>query len=118
MLMYSRNLQETKTKAYAKITNVCITLNEFPYIRYYMPVNHPPLGPLKPHASLRPPPPPENNTRWRTNLARGAEARAYEAVESEFVTKVLAFMVQSNLEEYKKGNPDFGVCGIVSSRPV
>ena len=93
-----------------KITNVCITLNEFPYIRYYMPTNHQPLGPLKPHNTIRPPPPPENTGRWRTNLARGAEARAYEAVESEFVTKVLAFMVQKDLDEYKKTNSDFGVC--------
>ncbi|KAF5361824.1 hypothetical protein D9756_002266 [Leucocoprinus leucothites] len=90
------------------ITNVCITLNEFPYIRYYMPTNHEPLGPLKPHKSMRQPPPPENSARWRTNLARGSEARAYEAIESEFVTKVLAFMVQSNLDEHKKANPDFG----------
>jgi syntaxin-binding protein 1 len=59
---------------------------------------------------MRPPPPADNNARWRTNLARGSDARAHEAVETEFVTKVLAFMVQSNLEEYKKGNPDFGVC--------
>lgn len=95
-----------------KITNVCITLNEFPYIRYYMPTNHQPLGPLKPHNTIRPPPP-ENTSRWRTNLARGSEARAYEAVESEFVTKVLAFMVQSDLDEYKKTNPDFGVCSTV-----
>ncbi|KXN92397.1 Protein transport protein sec1 [Leucoagaricus sp. SymC.cos] len=90
------------------ITNVCITLNEFPYIRYYVPTNHQPLGPLKPHQSMRPPPPAENTARWRTNLARGAEARAFESVETEFVTKVLAFMVQSNLDEYKKTNPDFG----------
>ncbi|KAF9454243.1 Sec1-like snare protein [Macrolepiota fuliginosa MF-IS2] len=90
------------------ITNVCITLNEFPYVRYYMPANHLPLGPLKPHTSMRPPPPTENSARWRTNLARGADARAFEAVETEFVTKVLAFMVQSNLDEHKRANPDFG----------
>lgn len=74
-----------------------------------MPVNHLPLGPLKPHASLRPPPPPENSARWRTNLARGADARAHAAVETEFVAKVLAFMVQTNLDEHKQANPDFGV---------
>ncbi|KAF9480487.1 Sec1-like snare protein [Pholiota conissans] len=90
------------------IVNVCVSLNEFPYIRYYMPSTHLPLGPLKPVAQNRPPPPPEGSSRWRTNLARGSEARAYEAVETDFVTKLLAFMVQSNLEEYKKTNPDFG----------
>lgn len=89
------------------ITNVCITLNEFPYIRYYMPPNHLPLGPLKPNPTTRPPPPPESSSRWRTNLARGADARAYESVETDFVTKLLAFMVQSNLEEHKKANPEF-----------
>ena len=93
-----------------QITNLCITLNEFPYIRYYVAPNHPPLGPLKPSAQTRPPPPPqEGSARWRTNLARGAEARAYEAVETDYVSKVLAFMVQSNLDEYKKTNPDFAV---------
>ncbi|KAJ3865846.1 MAG: Sec1-like snare protein [Lentinula lateritia] len=90
------------------IANVCITLNENPYIRYYVPANHPPLGPLKPHASTRPPPPPENATRWRTNLARGDTARAYESVETDYVAKLLAFMVQSNLDEYKKQNANFG----------
>ncbi|KAK1235695.1 syntaxin binding protein 1 [Marasmius sp. AFHP31] len=90
------------------IANVCITLNEFPFIRYYLPTHHAPLGPLKPHATTRPPPPTEGSGRWRTNLARGGEARAYESVEGDFVTKLLSFMVQSQLEEHKKANPDFG----------
>ena len=92
-----------------QIANVCITLEEFPYIRYYVPSHHPPLGPLKPNPRSRPQPPPETSTRWRTNLARGAEARAYEVLESEYVTKLLAFMVQDNLEEYKRLNRDFPV---------
>ncbi|CAK5269873.1 unnamed protein product [Mycena citricolor] len=89
------------------IANVCITLNEFPYIRYYVPSHHLPLGALKPHATTRPPPPPESSGRWRTNLARGGEARAYEAVEGDFPTKIIAFHVQNALEEYKKANPEF-----------
>ncbi|KAF9802173.1 hypothetical protein IEO21_09958 [Rhodonia placenta] len=89
------------------ITNVCITMNEFPYIRYYLPTHHAPLGAFKPHASTRAPPPPENSGRWRTQLARGAEARAYENADTDFVSKVLAFMVQRDLDEYKKANPDF-----------
>ncbi|KAG6821215.1 hypothetical protein H0H93_004037 [Arthromyces matolae] len=89
------------------ISNVCISLNEFPFIRYYMPSHHAPLGSLKPHASTRPPPPPETSARWRTNLARGAEARAYEAVDSDHATKLLAFFVQSSLEEHKRQNPEF-----------
>ncbi|KAF7299290.1 hypothetical protein MIND_00877900 [Mycena indigotica] len=89
------------------IANVCITLNEFPYIRYYVPPYHQPLGALKPNASTRAPPPPEGSSRWRTNLARGAEARAFEAAEGDHGTKILAFFVQGALEEYKKANPDF-----------
>ncbi|KAJ7698949.1 Sec1-like snare protein [Mycena rosella] len=104
----ARDRLEEELRFAAKIiANVCITLNEFPYIRYYMPPNHPPLGALKPHASTRPPPPPETSGRWRTNLARGAEARAYESVEGDFATKILAFFVQTNLEDYKKANEDF-----------
>ncbi|KAF9525353.1 Sec1-like snare protein [Crepidotus variabilis] len=102
-------LEEDLRFASKKIANICITLGEFPYIRYYFPSHHLPLGPLKPVAQNRPPPPPETASRWRTNLARGDEARQFEAVESDFVTKLLAFMVQSELEDYKKKlNPDFG----------
>lgn len=89
--------------------NLCITLNEFPFIRYYSPSHHPPLGPLKPSTSTRGQPPPETNSRWRTNLARGSEARAYESAEGDHVARVLAFMIQENLDEYKKQNPDFPV---------
>ncbi|KIY44952.1 Sec1-like snare protein [Fistulina hepatica ATCC 64428] len=89
------------------IANVCITFDKFPYIRYYAPPNHGPLGPLKPDDSTRAPPPPDTSVRWRTNLARGAEARAYEAAEGDHVTKLLAFNVQRLLEEYKKINVDF-----------
>lgn len=92
-----------------QISNICITLNEFPYIRYYTPPDHAPLGALTPHASTRAPPPPESSGRWRTNLARGSEARAYESVEGDYVTKLLAFMVQNNLDEHKKAYPEFGV---------
>ena len=92
-----------------QIANVCITLNEYPYIRYYLPKNHLPLGALKPSASIRPPPPPESSARWRTNLARGGEARAYEAVEGDHATKLLAFFVQQALDEKKTGDPDWPV---------
>jgi len=100
-------LEEELRFASKMIVNVCVTLNELPYIRYYLPTHHTPLGPLKPHESTRAPPPPETSGRWRTQLARGAEARAFEAADSDFVTKVLAFMVQRGLDEYAKANPDF-----------
>lgn len=92
-----------------QITNLCISLNEHPYIRYYTPSHHAPLGPLAPSAAMLPPPPSENSTRWRSALARGAVAREYEAAETEFVARPLAFMVQEMLEEHVKGNPGFGV---------
>ncbi|KAJ7588042.1 Sec1-like protein [Mycena floridula] len=100
------------------ITNVCITLNEFPYIRYYVPPHHGPLGALKPHSSTRAPAPSESSARWRTNLARGADARAYESADGDFVTKMLAFMVQGNLEEYQKANPDFGKSDVQRLRSI
>lgn len=90
------------------IANVCITLNEFPYIRYYVPAHHGPLGALRPHESTRAVArPPENSLRWRTNLARGDQARQYEAAEAEVLSRVLAFEVQAALDEYKRANPDF-----------
>ncbi|KAJ3488640.1 hypothetical protein NLI96_g2690 [Meripilus lineatus] len=104
----ARDHLEEELRFTAKIiANVCISLNEFPFIRYYFPSHHAPLGALQPNAATRPPPPPEPANRWRTNLARGSDARAYESVDGDFLAKVLAFFVQSSLEEYKKGNPDF-----------
>ena len=92
-----------------QLLNVCVTLNEYPYIRYYLPSHHAPLGALKPHESTRAPPPPENSGRWRTQLARGEAARAYETADTDFLTKMLAFMVQRDLDDYKKANPDWPV---------
>ncbi|KAF8493208.1 Sec1-like protein [Russula emetica] len=90
------------------IANVCITLNEFPYIRYYVPAHHGPLGALRPHESTRAVArPPENSLRWRTNLARGDQARQFEAAEAEVLSRVLAFEVQAALDEYKRANPEF-----------
>jgi syntaxin-binding protein 1 len=75
-----------------------------------MPSHHPPLGPLKPHETTRAAPaPPENTARWRTNLARGDQARAYEAADNEYLSRLIALQVQSNLEDHKKANPDFPV---------
>jgi len=91
-----------------RIANVCITLNEYPYIRYYKPLNHGPLGSLKPNEPTQAQPPLESGPRWRTNLARGSEARAQEAVGNDHATKLLAFMVQQALDEHKANNRDFG----------
>jgi syntaxin-binding protein 1 len=40
----------------------------------------------------------------------------YESAETDFVSKLLAFMVQSDLEEHKRINADFGVR--INSRPT
>ncbi|KAH9975721.1 ras opposite [Lactifluus volemus] len=101
-------LEEDIRFAAKSIANVCITLNEFPYIRYYVPAHHGPLGALRPRDSTRDVPrPPENSLRWRTNLARGEQARQYEAAEAEVLSRVLAFEVQAALDEYKRANPEF-----------
>ena len=103
-LKLARSLTDTK------IANVCISLNEFPYIRYYMPSHHEPLGALKPNEHTRAAPPPTDAaSRWRTNLARGAQARAFEEADTDFCTKLLAFQVQGLLDEHKKQNPTFPV---------
>ena len=69
-----------------------------PYIRFYQPQHHPPLGPFSPAQSVLPHPPTEGSGRWRTNLARGAVAREYEYAESESACRVLARLVQANLD--------------------
>lgn len=94
-----------------QVANVCITLNEYPYIRYYVPAHHGPLGALRPHESTRAAPRPanENSLRWRTNLARGEQARQSEAADAEVLSRVLALEIQSALDEYKRANPDFPV---------
>ena len=76
-----------------------------------MPAHHGPLGALRPHETTRvvQRPANENSLRWRTNLARGDQARQSEAAEAEFVSRVLAFEIQSALDEYKRANPDFPV---------
>ena len=90
---------------------MCVTLGENPYIRYYTPSHHAPLGPLVP------PPAPrsaeiQGGSRWRTNLARGNDAREHEDAEHTHLCRVLAFMVQADLDDFKKSNPDFGVSDI------
>jgi syntaxin-binding protein 1 len=92
-----------------QIANVCISLDEYPYIRYYMPSHHPPLGALKPNNQTRPPPPPEAASRWRTNLARGATSRTYEDSDNDHATRLLALKVQQYLDEYKRLNTEFPV---------
>ncbi|KAF8587822.1 Sec1-like snare protein [Ramaria rubella] len=88
------------------ILNICVSLEEYPLVRYYLPSHQKPLGPfnLPPESRV---PPTEGSGRWRTNLARGDAARAEADADSTYLTKILAHMVQEELDEYKKATPDF-----------
>ncbi|KAH8832694.1 Sec1-like protein [Flagelloscypha sp. PMI_526] len=98
-------LQEDVQFISKMISNVCISLDEYPFIRYFFPSHRSPLGPLTPHASTRPAAAPEPGHRWRTNMARGEQARQYESVEGDHVSKLIALNVQRTLDDYKKSNP-------------
>lgn len=103
------------------LLNVCVTLNEFPLVRYYNP-NHPPLGPLATNSIGAGSAPSsgnsssndyggqsarmarlrggnngngvgDNNSRWGGNAASG-----------EHFTKKLAFRVQKALDSYVRDN--------------
>lgn len=92
-------------------------MNENPYIRYYQPHHHAPLGPLseKGVQSTRVQQveqPKENNSslRWRSALGAG---RSQPPV-GEYLSKKIATHVQNDLDEYMTNNPDFPA---VSERP-
>ncbi|EST04560.1 Sec1-like protein [Kalmanozyma brasiliensis GHG001] len=88
------------------ILNVCVTLNEFPLIRYYNP-SHPPLGPLQPPAK-------------EVAKSQAATANAYQGSVrmarlrgdnngsspgyGEHFTKKLAFRVQAAIDQYMRDN--------------
>lgn len=91
------------------ILNICVSLEEYPLVRYYLPSHHKPLGPFAPPHDTRAPPPAAGSGRWRTTLARGDTGRAEAEAESAYLPKVLAYMVQQELDEYKKATPEFPV---------
>jgi syntaxin-binding protein 1 len=90
------------------ILNVCVSMEEYPLVRYYLPPHHKPLGPFTPPPESRAPTA-EGSYRWRTTLARGDVGRAEADADSAHLTKILAYMVQQELDEYKKATPDFPV---------
>ena len=90
------------------ILNVCVSMEEYPLVRYYMPSYHKPLGPFMPPPESRAPTA-EAGHRWRTTLARGDAGRAEAEADNAHITKILAHMVQQELDEYKKATPDFPV---------
>ncbi|KIJ55031.1 hypothetical protein M422DRAFT_64178 [Sphaerobolus stellatus SS14] len=89
------------------ILNICVTLEEYPLVRYYVPAHHKPLGPFAPPPESRAPPPEGGSGRWRTTLARGDAGRAEAEADNAYLTRVLAKMVQAELDEYKKATPDW-----------
>jgi syntaxin-binding protein 1 len=93
-----------------QILNVLATLNENPYIRYYQPHHHAPLGPLSERgvqSSRIAPPEPEQNPsslRWRSALGSRS---SHKPPVGDYLSKKLAVQVQSDLDEYMANNPEF-----------
>lgn len=88
----------------AQIGNVCIQMNENPTIRYYLPSHHPAVGPLSvPH---RPGHTQDTSAgsgaRWKGALGVGTRVD-YSA--EDHLCRILAFMVQEELDMYKRINP-------------
>ncbi|RXK36602.1 syntaxin-binding protein 1 [Tremella mesenterica] len=98
------------------ILNLLATINENPYIRYYQPAHHQPLGPLANQATTSSLSPPAQqhpqSLRWRSAMG-GSGSRAPEPV-GEHLSKKIALQVQADLDEYMTNNPDFPT---PSSRP-
>lgn len=97
------------------ILNVCVTLNEFPLIRYYNP-SHPPLGPLQP-----PPKDVAKSQAATANMYQGSVRMARLRGDNnganpgfgEHFTKKLAFRVQAAIDQYMRDNEP----KVESSRP-
>lgn len=96
-----------------QILNVLATVNENPYIRYYQPTHHSPLGPLANTASSSTLAPPSQqqaqssqSLRWRS--AMGGATKVAEPV-GDFLCKKIAVQVQNDLDEYMANNPEFPV---------
>lgn len=117
-----------------QILNLLATLNENPYIRFYQPAHHGPLGALAltasgqgqgqapgagggavPSAQARGDQP--QSLRWRSAMAGGPPAGGSRPgqVQPEHLSKRLANEVQGCLDEYMRNNPEFPVSPRVGS---
>ncbi|CAG8634322.1 14686_t:CDS:2, partial [Acaulospora colombiana] len=79
-------------------------MNENPSIRYYLPSHHPAVGPLSvPH---RPglSPTDSSSSGWRDALGVGSRI---DTSNEDHLCKILAFMVQEELDMYKRVNPNW-----------
>lgn len=99
--------------------NLLATLGENPYIRYYQPSHHAPLGPLsmsttpgsmygQPSAPRAHPDDAKEQPRWKSALGGGGGGPTFQG---EYLPKRLAVQIEKDLEEYKKVNEDFPVSG-------
>ncbi|WVQ84830.1 hypothetical protein IAT38_006987 [Cryptococcus sp. DSM 104549] len=91
------------------ILNLLATVGENPYIRYYQPGHHQPLGPLAraaaEAAASQPAQSAPQSLRWRSAMG-GSSSRSPEVV-GDHLSKKIAFQVQSDLDEYMTNNPEF-----------
>ncbi|WFD33424.1 syntaxin binding protein 1 [Malassezia cuniculi] len=96
-------LQVALDEATRNLFNLCVTLNEFPLIRYYNPGSEP-LGPL---SKIE-----QGETVDRPELDKPNPRAAKDAVHvGEPFTKQLALRVQAALDEYTKGGQMLGEPG-------
>ncbi len=98
-----------------QILNLLATTNEHPYIRYYQPSHHPPLGPLAQSSSssrLSPMSQQQQqpqSLRWRSAMGgSNGNSRVAEPM-GEYLSKKIAVQVQNDLDEYTTANPEFPV---------
>ncbi|TKY89618.1 hypothetical protein EX895_001403 [Sporisorium graminicola] len=117
-----RAIEEELQFSTQAILNVCVTLNEFPLIRYYNP-SHPPLGPLQPSKdAVKSQTAAANIYQGSARMARlrgtnndsglpgaGSDGPAV----GEHFTKKLAFRVQAAIDQYIRDNEP----KVESSRP-
>ncbi|KAH8089154.1 Sec1-like protein [Filobasidium floriforme] len=99
------------------ILNILATLGENPYIRYYQPHHHAPLGPLSvsrtPGSLYGGPSAPrghpdeqqqQQTPRWKQALGGGSSGPTYTGDQ---IPKRLAMQIQKDLDDYKTLNPEF-----------
>ncbi|KAL7425231.1 syntaxin binding protein 1 [Cryptotrichosporon argae] len=97
------------------LLNFLATINENPYIRYYQPTHHAPLGVLasQPSSSLAAPAPAApTSLRWRSQMQATSSRDT-----GEYVSKKLAVQLQNDLDAYMAGNPDFATAASSTGRP-
>ncbi|ORY34634.1 Sec1-like protein [Naematelia encephala] len=105
------------------ILNLLATVNENPYIRYYQPHHHAPLGALAGQSSTQngsasltaPQHGHPQSLRWRSAVGSSSPSGGRGGQSQEmYLSRKLAMQVQADLDEYMNNNPEFPA---PSSRP-